>query len=161
MKQKSKNLTYGLLAIFIAVITGCNNINGQKTENNIASSTEWLASPEVSNLLSVNCYTCHNPNASSHDEIIAPPLTGVKMRYKNATKDREEFIVMMSTYVSNPNEARALMKGPVKRFGVMPKTALDEDEIKKIVTYIFDNDIPEPSWFKEHTKEKHNGRNNK
>ncbi len=154
MKQKIKILIHSLLVIILTIPVGCNSTNGQKAE--IASDNNTTSS-EVSNLLSVNCYACHNPNTNSHDEILAPPLAGIKMRYKNATNDKEEFINRMSSFVFNPNAEAALMKGPIKRFGLMPKTALSEDEIRKIVTYIYENAIEEPSWFKEHEKEMHGG----
>ncbi|MEQ8245254.1 c-type cytochrome [Fulvivirga sp.] len=159
MKQKIKILINSLFVIISIIQVGCNSTNGQKAEitsDNITGSE----SSEVSNLLSVNCYACHNPNTNSHDEILAPPLAGIKMRYINATNDKEDFINRMSGFIFTPNAEAALMKGPVKRFGLMPKTALNEDEIRKIVTYIYENEIEEPSWFKEHEKEMHGGKNN-
>ena len=101
-------------------------------------------------LLEINCFVCHNPNSASHDEILAPPLAGVKKRYQMATNNREEFIAKMSAFVADPQESKALMKGPVNRFGVMPKPNVTPENIKKIVEYIYDNPIEEPSWFAEH-----------
>lgn len=114
-----------------------------------------ISSQKASNLLAVNCYICHDPKTNSHDEMLAPPLAGIKKRYIKATTDREAFIKYMTSFVSNPTEENALMKGPVRRFGLMPKTALDSEQISAIVTYIYDNEIPEPTWFVDHEKQMH------
>ncbi|MBL6445389.1 c-type cytochrome [Fulvivirga sp. 29W222] len=154
MKQHIKRLIYGLLVIQLAMMVGCKQTNDKKSEISSKNQIENNSS-EASNLLLANCYVCHNPNTDSHDEIIAPPLAGIKMRYMNETTDKEEFINLMSNFVFNPNEESALMAGPVMRFGIMPKTKLGEDDIRKIVTYIYENDLDEPSWFKEHKERKH------
>ena len=107
-------------------------------------------------LLKTNCYVCHNPNITSHDEILAPPLAGVKKRYQMATSSREEFIAKVSAFVADPKASTALMKGPVNRFGVMPKPNVKPEDIKKIVEFIYDNPIEEPSWFAEHHEEMNN-----
>ena len=101
------------------------------------------------------CYTCHNPKAESHDEMLAPPLAGIKMQYMRQTGTREAFIQRMADFVKNPTEEAAIMKGPVKRFGLMPKPALTAEEIESIVAYIYDNEIPQPSWYEEHHKKMH------
>jgi len=111
---------------------------------------EEISQEVASKLLASNCYVCHNPNSKSHDEILAPPLAGIKMRYQRATSDREAFITKMTSFVSNPSEESALMHGPVRRFGLMPKTALSDKEISEIVTYISDNELPRPEWFEGH-----------
>lgn len=102
--------------------------------------------------IETSCYICHNPNSTSHDNILAPPLAGIKRHYLRVSDGRSDFINRMTNYIMNPNEEDALMKGPIKRFGVMPKTALNENEVREIVTYIHDNEIPAPEWFEDHHK---------
>ncbi|MFT7150005.1 MAG: hypothetical protein ACI82Q_001870, partial [Nonlabens sp.] len=41
------------------------------------------------------------------------------------------------------------------RFGLMPKTALSDQELKAIVGFIYDNELPEPTWFADHEEEMH------
>ncbi len=101
------------------------------------------------------CYTCHNPKVASHDEMLAPPLAGIKMQYIRNTGTRDEFIERMSGFVSNPTEENAIMKGPVNRFGLMPKPALSKEQIKEIVEFIYDNDIPQPEWYVDHHRKMH------
>lgn len=124
----------------------------QNTEiQNIPSISKELALDRLKN----NCFSCHNPNSESHDEMLAPPLAGIKNKYKKHYPQEEEFIEQMSSFIDSPSEEKALMKGPVKRFGLMPKTALSKSEIQELVKYIYNNDIETPEWFEEHYNEKH------
>ncbi|SMG09111.1 Cytochrome c [Marivirga sericea] len=116
-----------------------------------------ITSDSAANLLAVNCYVCHGRNSSSHEDLLAPPLAGIKKRYMNATGNREVFIERMTTFAFNPTKDAAMMKGPIKRFGLMPKTALKQSQIEAIVTYIYNNEIPAPSWFGAHEKQMHKG----
>lgn len=106
-------------------------------------------------LLKKNCYSCHNPNTTSHEEIIAPPMQGIKEHYLRAYPSRGAFSAAMESFVGNPIEEKALMKGPVKRFGLMPKPAVSEEDLQKIIAYIQDNNLETPIWWGEHTKGGH------
>lgn len=160
MKIYSKYLSRGLILAGITTSLGCTtstptekvSLTIEKEEVN----EEELSNPsEALSLLSNTCYTCHNPQTNSHEEILAPPLAGIKQRYLRESPERTNFIELMTAFVIKPNEEASLMKGPVRRFGLMPMTALKEEQIRAIVTYIFDNELPEPAWFAEHEKEMH------
>jgi mono/diheme cytochrome c family protein len=103
-------------------------------------------------LLKKHCYTCHNPNTNSHDDIIAPPLAGIKKHYSNAYPEKQDFTEAMIGFVKHPTAEKSLMKGPVKRFGLMPKPAVTDQEIQQIVTYIRDSELEKPKWFDAHEK---------
>jgi cytochrome c2 len=157
MKQESSILKNSILFVSVALLISCTSSRPEKEDQNLSGvkSAELFVAWEGSNLLIDNCYVCHNLNSSSHDDMLAPPLAGIKKRYMRASGNREEFVKRMTEFVSNPNEASALMRGPIKRFGLMPKTALSKEEINEIVKYIYDNEIPVPSWFEEHEKAMH------
>jgi hypothetical protein len=110
---------------------------------------EVLADPGLE-LLKKHCYACHNPNTASHDEIIAPPLFGIKNNYQKNFPQKVKFIEAMEGFITSPNEEKALMKGPVKRFGLMPKPAISPEEIKLIVSYIEANEVEKPKWYDSH-----------
>lgn len=115
-------------------------------------STEVLPEPGLE-LLKKHCYVCHNPNTASHDEIIAPPLAGIKSHYTKAFPEKEKFKNAMIEFVSNPNQEKALMKGPVTRFGLMPKPAtVSPEEVQTIVEYIQSNELEKPAWYDQHHK---------
>lgn len=105
--------------------------------------------PKGLTLLKKNCYQCHNPNTTSHDEILAPPLFGIKSHYKKAFPESDQFIKNMIEFVENPLEEKALMKGPIKRFGVMKNPVVSQEDLKIIVEYIESNDLEKPVWFEQ------------
>ncbi|RYM34663.1 c-type cytochrome [Brumimicrobium glaciale] len=127
------------------------NINPNSETQNITVISNEVALDRLSN----NCFACHNPNSESHDDILAPPLAGIKHKYKKHYPNEQEFITQMTEFVDSPTKEEALMKGPVKRFGVMPKTALSKKEVQELVQYIYNNEIESPEWFEEHFEEKH------
>ncbi len=158
-RMKSTFWSIGIVIPTVCLALGCGDTQSAKAQTtddtNKQVATAALEKNQVSNLIETNCYVCHNPKSTSHDDMLAPPLAGIKMRYLGATEGREAFIDQMTTFVSNPNEEASLMKGPIRRFGLMPKTALSTEEIRKIVTFIHDNEIPAPTWFAQHEREMH------
>jgi hypothetical protein len=122
----------------------------QETNPIKISQTEGILDPEGLVLLKKHCYACHNPNTASHDEIIAPPFEGIKSHYSKAYPEKNQFTEAMVSFIQNPQAEKALMKGPVKRFGLMPKPAVTPEEIHLIVSYIEGNDLEKPSWWADH-----------
>ena len=106
-------------------------------------------------LLSKHCYICHSPESSSHDVIIAPPMAAVKMRYSMSYKSEDEFVEAIVAWTMDPKEENALMRGAVDRFKVMPKQLFDENEMRQLALYMYQNELSEPSWFAAHQKEMH------
>ena len=160
MKKQKAFLSILLLALLLISAIGCSSSDNKETKESptpieTVSADEELADLEAAKLLTSVCYVCHNPKSGSHDEMLAPPLVGIKRQYQRATADREAFVTRMASFVSNPNKENAIMKGPIRRFGLMPKTTLADDEIKAIVSYIYDHDLPQPDWFAQHEEEMH------
>lgn len=148
-----------LLLSSAALFMGCNQSNEKKTF--IATSEVFKVGAQDSNLqdedgynlMKNNCYACHNPNAASHDDILAPPFRAVKMRYQKAYDSKEKFVDAMVNWVQHPDEDKALMFGAVKRFKVMPKLELPKEDLEKIAAYMYDHDVEQPEWMEEHMKE--------
>lgn len=149
-----------VLPIFISLLFSIGESPVQNKEESLrpasfSKNLTAIQSEEGLLLLKKNCYACHNPNTASHDEIIAPPLQGIKEHYLKAYPSREAFTAAMESFVSNPLAEKALMKGPVKRFGLMPKPAVSDEDLQKIIAYIQDNKLETPTWWGEHTKGGH------
>ncbi|MCT4629981.1 DUF3365 domain-containing protein [Winogradskyella sp.] len=141
-----------IIIILSVFIFSCND----SKDKNISSFDKQL---EANNhpgkkLMETNCYVCHSPTAS-HDDRIGPPMIAIKKHYIDEKTTKKEFIVSMQSWIKNPNEADAKMRGAVKRFGVMPKQGYPEETIAKIADYMFDFDIDKPEWFDEHFNEEH------
>lgn len=148
-----------LLASIVTLLMSCNKTSKEKNvditalnTNNAIIATNLNDSTGYT-LMKNNCYVCHNPNATSHDAIIAPPFKAVKMHYKREYNTKENFVNAMVNWVQNPDEDKALMFGAVKRFNVMPKLPLPTKDLEIIASYIYDNDVEEPEWMEEHMKE--------
>lgn len=106
-------------------------------------------------LIKTTCYVCHNPESPSHDELLAPPMAAVKMRYSMQYRSEEEFVEAIVKWTMDPQENKALMRGAVMKFKTMPKQPFKEEEMRKIATYIYHNELEEPLWFASHKKEIH------
>ena len=147
------------MAIFA---TSCSNSkkedkNGTKSIGEI----KMLNNEEGLKLIQEKCYICHSVTAKSHEAIIAPPLVAVKRRYKIKYKTKDDFVMGITNWALDPTEENALMRGAVKQFKVMPKQPFNKEEIIKIATYIYDNELQKPTWFENHFDEEHpNGMGN-
>lgn len=153
-----------LLFIGSIFFTNCkrkpDNLNNVLTKEEISAvdSIKILSSEEGLTLLKTNCYACHSPTSVSHDALIAPPLVGVKAEYKMLYAERTKFIAQMSDFIAKPTKENAVMKGPVRRFGLMPPPPLDKKTIQEIVAFIYDNALEAPVWFPAHYESEHGGK---
>ncbi|MFD2910225.1 DUF3365 domain-containing protein [Flavobacterium ardleyense] len=114
---------------------------------------------EGKKLMETHCYLCHGPKAAENDGRIAPPMVAIKARYIDREGyNKEEFIKYVSAFVENPTEELALMRGAVKKHGLMPKQAFPKESVQQIAEFMFDYQIEEPEWFKAHW-ESHGNKN--
>lgn len=138
-----------IILITSIALVSCNNSksNGYEIANLVKPQTE--EDHPGKKLMETNCYVCHSPIAS-HDERLAPPMVAIKKHYIDSDTSKKEFIVSIQAWIKNPNKEDAKMFGAVKRFEVMPKQSFPEETIKLIADYMYDNEIEQPKWFKEH-----------
>ena len=147
-----------ILIVLIFSFTSC---KFSKDESNISKNEVIKLSnlDKINNekllLLQQKCYACHSVTATSHDNIIAPPMVAIKRRYLISYKNKEEFVTAMTKWALDPKLENALMRGAVKQFNVMPKQPFNKDEIVKIAEYMYDNELEKPAWFEDHFNEEH------
>lgn len=122
------------------------------------TNTPIIDQSESYKLFKDKCYACHSVKSESHDNIIAPPMAAVKMRYLRSYSNREEFINAIVNWAKDPKEENALMYGAVQQFKVMPKQQFYDKDLELIGAYIFDNEIEQPEWFETHFQEEIGGR---
>lgn len=137
------------------ILLGSSTTLAQTEAKKYAKDQEVALPGDDMRILMNTCYVCHNPRVKSHDDIISPPLAAVKYIYKFKYPEKEEFVERMTDFVLNPDNRKAIMQGPVMRFGVMPEMPLDSIEVRLISEFIFDNEIEEPSWFPEYFEKRH------
>ncbi|NCP90899.1 MAG: cytochrome c, partial [Flavobacteriales bacterium] len=140
--------------LFLSILlVSCNNQEKQvyKTvyqESSYGKKTEHPGKK----LLETYCYVCHNPQTPENGGRVAPPMAAIKVHYINDQTTKEDFMNEVAAFTKDPNAEKAKLFGAVRRFGVMPKQQFPDGVVEKIADYIFDNDIEEPTWFKDHMK---------
>ena len=150
---------YIYLIISVLCIVSCTDSKKNAQNNPTELNKNSLDSTSAGlSLLKKHCYICHSPESSSHDEIIAPPMAAVKMRYQMSYASQQEFVDAIVSWTMDPNQENALMKGAVDQFKVMPKQAFDKNEMEELALYMFQNSLDEPVWFASHQKEMHGKR---
>lgn len=87
------------------------------------------------------CHVCHN---QAMDPPLGPPMWGVQRRYKNNTLDDEDFVASMVSFVKAPTLESAIHDEAVGQLGLMPPMPLPDDILKKIATYILEEQFPPP-----------------
>lgn len=149
------NTNFIKLAVLLVVFSSCNK---QKASEDFGVNSPTLSDTENAEALALfkqKCYACHSVTTKSHDEIIAPPMIAVKKRYSMQFDNKEDFVNAVVAYASDPKAENALMRDAVNKFKAMPKQAFEEADLKKIATYIYDNEIETPEWFEGHFQQNH------
>lgn len=103
-------------------------------------------------LLDSKCAVCHSPTATM-DNRLAPPMQAVKMHYLGSETSKEDFKSAIWEFVKEPTLEKSQMPGAVRKFNLMPKQAFSEEDIRLIADYMFDNELNQPEWFKDHQKQ--------
>ena len=144
------------LSIISIIFISCKNSNKSSgTEESYSSvNLEEKMQNEAFKKMKALCYSCHSPNAGM-DMRIAPPMAGVKMHYLEMYENEEEFVNAIWSFLENPEEDKSLMKGAVRKFGLMPYVPYQEEDIKSIASYIYNNELEKPDWFDQHVKGRH------
>lgn len=99
-----------------------------------------------------NCYSCHSPNASMGNRL-APPMIAIKKHYINENTSSEVFKKDVISFIEEPTEEKSKMPGAVRRFNLMPKLNFKEEQLVKILNYIYYSEIEKPEWFDKHHQE--------
>lgn len=147
------------IIILLGLIT-LSSCNSKIDKKNKQISTDSTTTSKGYQLLKTNCYACHNPNAESHDKLLAPPMAAIKMRYIRQFNTKKEFVNEIVKWATNPTHENAKMVGAVNQFKVMPNLNFKAEDVKKIATYIFENKLEVPEWFGAHKNQMHQGMQN-
>lgn len=156
-KNKLKKMKINSI-IIVALLILFSSCNKQKSSEDFSANTPAKSETENTEALALfqqKCYACHSVTTKSHDEIIAPPMIAVKNRYSMQYDNKEDFVKAVVAYAIDPKAENALMMGAVEQFKPMPKQEFNEEDLKKIASYIYDNEIETPEWFEEHSQQEH------
>ena len=143
--SKLKTMKNYILIASLITLVSCNEAPTQKevtVENTVTND-----SVDVQELLKVRCLICHGAG-ESHDDLLAPPMRGVKRHYIDKYPEKEEFVEAIVKWNENPNSSHAVMTGAVERFEAMPDLQYPENEVRAIAAFIYENEQPKPKWMK-------------
>jgi mono/diheme cytochrome c family protein len=133
---------YNLIIAFAAfTVVSCGNEAKESIED--APKITLQEKEEAIKLLEKNCYSCHAPDNSGPR--LAPPMLMVKNHYLDAKTTEKEFVENVVAYALNPSEDKSRMPGALNKFGLMPKTKFDEQEVRKIAKYLFYGELLHPA----------------
>ncbi|QSS96521.1 DUF3365 domain-containing protein [Psychroflexus sp. ALD_RP9] len=150
------NKILSLFSITSLALVSCQtSTKTESNENNkyVDVSEAEIAQTELASkgktLMENQCYVCHNPKAKKENRI-APPFVAIKNHYLKKYNSEEEFKAKMWAFLEKPTKEKAIMKGAVQKFGLMPYQVFKEKDINAIAHYLYNYDIEKPSKFKEH-----------
>ena len=146
-----------LFLFAISSLVSCATPEDKKETNSEPISTKTVVADvpiDVLELVEKRCLICHGAG-ESHDDLLAPPLRGVKKHYLEDYPEREEFVEALVKWNASPDSNQSIMTGAVERFGVMPALMYPPEEVRAIAEYIYDNEQPKPSWMKKGMKHNH------
>lgn len=144
-------MKYFLSISALFILFGCQKKNTTFTEISTHADEKTADVVEGKKLMETHCYLCHSPDAAENQGRIGPPMVAIKAHYidkKGYSKD--EFIEKMTSFVQNPTKDKAILKGAVKKHGLMPKQDFPIGSVEKIAAYLYEYKIEEPQWFQSH-----------
>jgi hypothetical protein len=113
-------------------------------EGNAVAELTVIKDPALDLMVSL-CFACHNPEHGNGPRL-APPMYKVREHYYRDDITKEEFVSRVTSYALNPTQEASIMPGAVRNFGLMPKSAFKEDDLKEIAEYIYDHDLSSEQW---------------
>ena len=102
--------------------------------------------PYAFRLLKSTCFSCHSPNPNFTGGV-APTLADIKQTYKSAYQDEDQFYKAIKRFLDHPTQENTILKGAVEQYGLMPQMSLQENQIKSIASYLYQNNVEDSIWF--------------
>ena len=77
-----------------------------------------------------SCLGCH----ANTD--VAPSFDVIQRGYKNNSSNNQELVSNYIKFLKDPSDENAILKDAVKKYGIMPKVNLSEQELKEVASYL-------------------------
>ncbi|ADE54322.1 c-type cytochrome [Coraliomargarita akajimensis] len=107
---------------------------------------------EGARLLRLYCLTCHGVDDKREDQLLAPPLWGVREHYIRVHKTPEAFVTAMVDFMNEPSREKSLMPCSLDRYGLMQAMPLTDEQLRATAVAIFAGQIQRPTWWKRYEK---------
>ena len=124
---------------------------GKKTEVDLSSAPVEAIQQGV-DLMATHCHTCHGVGELAMEEMLAPPLWGVRAHYLAEYPEPEAFVDAMTAFILEPNVDQSLMPLSVARYGLKTAVSMTETEIRSVVWAIYAGRVERPAWSREYRK---------
>ena len=109
-----------------------------------------------------NCASCHGTAGGMNmNKRVAPPIIAVRMHYIGTYADKDSFVMAIADWIEKPDADNSMMRGALRRFGLMPAVKVTRKEAEKIAAYIYEGDIEMPEGFQQHFEERHGKNKNR
>lgn len=144
MKRSLKLFLPAIIVLVIGCSTSPESIKDSEVDHSIVveQSVDVI---DTAMLLKNRCLICHGVG-ETHDDLIAPPMRGVKMHYLQEFPEKSDFIAAYIAWASNPVAENSLMPGALEQFEVMANLKYDTNDIALIAAFVYDNKMPKPAW---------------
>lgn len=103
-------------------------------------------------LMPTYCLTCHGVGDLKMDEVLAPPLWGVRAHYLSEFREPQAFVDAVTEFLLDPHFDRSRMPIELERYGVKAPVSLSEEEIRAAAWAIYAGEVERPPWSREYQK---------
>ncbi|MEZ4725112.1 MAG: DUF3365 domain-containing protein [Candidatus Kapaibacterium sp.] len=142
-----KNLVISIISIVTILLTiiACDDSDAsQETRDSKKNENR-----KALRIISTSCFTCHSPEREIDFKArTGPPIYKIRQHYMREGITKEEFIADVTSFLKEPTEEKAKMKGAIRNFGLMPRMPLPDDDIRIIAEYLYENDMTAEQWGK-------------
>lgn len=138
----------GILIIAICLFVGCGDSTKEDHDIVLPAHDFKLGL----RLIPTFCNTCHGVGDRREDEMLAPPLWGVRAHYLKAYPEADVFVDSMADFIAQPDAKKSLMPKALKRYGLMSPTPLDESKLRAIAMAIHAGHVERPPWSRSYEK---------
>jgi hypothetical protein len=125
---------------------------GQKPEIDLGAAPEGAIEQGVS-LMATHCHTCHGVGERTMEEMLAPPLWGVRAHYLKRYPQPEAFVEAMASFLLEPENDRSLMPLAVARYGLKAPVSLAEAEMRAVAWAIYAGQVERPAWSRDYRRQ--------
>lgn len=140
------NIAYSLILTCLLLHSCKNSQQGNPYATNEITPPSQQDLAEGFHSIENNCISCHSLNPAVENNI-APTMAAIKSAYLKGNSTRAQFTEDYIAFLNNPGTATSKMPEAIKRFNLMPKMSLSDDQISKIAAYIYTTDLEKPEWF--------------
>jgi hypothetical protein len=134
--------TIYIIIVTLFLLASCND-KPKKTEVNKKIAQKSITESKGYELMKNNCFICHfpKPDPSKKGQMIAPPMLRIQEHYKPMFSNKNDFVTAIKTWVNNPTEDKVKMPGAVRKFKIMPKLAVADEDLQLIAETLYDIDF--------------------